>query len=336
MSTVEWHNKGGFQMNEQKSLIHYHVEAIDRYRADRKRIQAQDSQRQPGRLGRLLRWLTPNGGTLLLVALLILTTNVWARPLLSPASAPGPSAYTVNYQGRLADSGGVPLTGTYGMTFALWDAATGGSLVWGPESHAAVPVSDGLFSVGLGSQTSGGIPTTVWDGDRYLEITVGGETLSPRELIRSVPIAGMALTVPDGAITTEMLADHAMSDVYLVTNSTYHTLAGDGNWHDDPALTLTKDFEAGTLLIDVAANGIWCGDSPQIVKARLLVDGGQKQRATVAFKTADYNESSLSLQWVQSVSAGQHHIKVQWTTWGNCRTSNDSSARSLRVLNLKR
>jgi len=40
----------------------------------------------------------------------------------------------------------------------------------------------------LGSQTSGGIPTSTWNGDRYLEITVGGETLSPRELIRSVPI----------------------------------------------------------------------------------------------------------------------------------------------------
>jgi hypothetical protein len=200
-------------MNEPKSLIHHLVEAVDRYCAERRAAaSAQDVQlRQPSRLGRLLRWLTPNGGTLLLVALLILTTNVWAKPLLSPASAPGPSAYTVNYQGRLADSGGNLLSGTYGMTFALWDAATGGNLVWEPESHAAVPVSDGLFSVGLGSQTSGGIPTTVWDGDRYLEITVGGETLSPRELIRSVPIAGMALTVPDGAIGSAQIADGAVT-----------------------------------------------------------------------------------------------------------------------------
>ena len=74
-----------------------------------------------------------------------------------------------------------------------------------PEVHV-VDVTDGLFSVGLGSQTSGGIPTNVWDGDRYLEITVGGETLSPRELIRSVPIAGMALTVPDGAIGSKQMS----------------------------------------------------------------------------------------------------------------------------------
>jgi len=193
-------------MNERKSLIYHLVEAVEHYRTERRVASAEGAapqSQQPGRLGRALRWFLPNGGTLLLVTALIATAQVWAKPLTSPASAPGPSATSVNYQGRLADSGGTPLDGTYGMTFALYDASTGGSLIWGPESHAAVPVSEGLFSVGLGSQTSGGIPTSAWNGDRYLEITVGGETLSPRELIRSVPIAGMALTVPDGAISQE-------------------------------------------------------------------------------------------------------------------------------------
>jgi len=200
-------------MNENKSLLTRLSETLDEYRADRRRAQAQDTPSRPGRLSRVLRWLTPNGGTLLLIAALIATAQVWARPLASPASAPGPSATTVNYQGRLADSGGTPLDGTYGMSFSLWDASSGGNLIWGPESHAAVPVAEGLFSVGLGSQTSGGIPTSVWNGDRYLEITVGGETLSPRELIRSVPIAGMALTVPDGAIGTDQIADGAVTQV---------------------------------------------------------------------------------------------------------------------------
>ena len=146
-------------------------------------------------------------GALLVIALLALTTSVWARPLLEAANTAGPSATTVNYQGRLADAAGAPLSGDYAMTFALWDAFSGGNLVWGPESHAAVPVSEGLFNVGLGSLTSGGIPTSAWSGDRYLEIAVGGETLAPRELIRSVPVAGMALTVPDGAIGSAQIAD---------------------------------------------------------------------------------------------------------------------------------
>jgi len=198
-------------MNEQKGFFTKLGELIDARHGGQRHALIQDTQSQPGRLRRILRWLTPNGGTLLLVAALIVTAQVWAKPLTGPASAPGPSATTVNYQGRLADSGGAPLDGSYGMTFALYDAATDGSLVWGPESHAAVPVSGGLFSVGLGSQTSGGIPTTTWGGDRYLEIAVGGETLSPRELIRSVPIAGMALTVPDGSITGDQIADGAVT-----------------------------------------------------------------------------------------------------------------------------
>lgn len=63
-------------------------------------------------LGRVLRWLTPKGGTLLLIAALILTQNVWARTEQSTANAPGPCAMTVNYQGHLANIGGAPLDGS--------------------------------------------------------------------------------------------------------------------------------------------------------------------------------------------------------------------------------
>ncbi|MGD1994835.1 MAG: hypothetical protein PVI59_16705 [Anaerolineae bacterium] len=189
-------------MHEQKNLLIVLGEWLEQRRSARHAVGPVGEDRWRG----LLRWLMPNGGTLLLVLILALTANVWAEPLLGTTNAPGPSATTVNYQGRLADNAGVPLDGTYGMAFALYDAPTGGSLVWGPESHAAVPVSDGLFSVGLGSQTSGGIPTSVWNGDVYLEVIVSGETLEPRELIRAVPIAGMALTVPEGAVSNQQLA----------------------------------------------------------------------------------------------------------------------------------
>jgi hypothetical protein len=207
-------------------------------------------------LRHLLHWLTPNGGTLLLIAVLILTQNVWARTAQSTANAPGPSATTVNYQGRLADSGGTPLDGSYGMSFALYDAVADGSMVWGPENHTAVPVSDGLFSVGLGSQTSGGIPTNVWDGDRYLEITVGGETLSPRELIRSVPIAGMALTVPDGTITSRHIAlGNGFATRYRDTDPHYRT-GCNSDWVDLPYSSISIDLEvASTVLVEVSIKG---------------------------------------------------------------------------------
>ena len=200
-------------MSKQKSIFTYIGQALEQYHADHRADSAESQVAAPRRhpIGRVLRWLIPNGGTLLIVAILLLTQSLWARPFQATTNAPGPSATTINYQGRLADNAGASLDGSYGMSFALYDAATDGNMVWGPEAHTAVPVSDGLFSVGLGSQTSGGIPTSAWNGDRYLEITVAGETLAPRELIRSVPIAGMALTVPDGAIGSEQIADGAIT-----------------------------------------------------------------------------------------------------------------------------
>ncbi len=86
----------------------------------------------------------------------------------------------INYQGYLADAGGSPLDGTYGISFAIYDNATLGNLIWGPESHPAVSVSSGLFFVMIGSQTAGGIPSSLWQADRYLEISVAGEILAPR------------------------------------------------------------------------------------------------------------------------------------------------------------
>jgi hypothetical protein len=198
-------------MTEHKNLL---IVLGEWWETRKRRAGSAATQPHSGGGPRFLRWFLPNPGTLILIALLIATQSIWARSFAAP-NAPGPSATTVNYQGRLADDAGVPLTGTYGMSFALYDAATGGNLIWGPEAHPAVPVSDGLFSVGLGSQTSGGIPTTTWNGDRYLEITVGGETLAPRELIRSVPIAGMALTVPDGAVRESHIADGAVTQEKL-------------------------------------------------------------------------------------------------------------------------
>ena len=240
-------------MNEQKGFLVELAELMDRHLRSR-------GERTTGASwwDRVLSWFLPNGGTLLIVALLILTTNVWASPLLNTADTPGPSATTVNYQGRLADSSGNPEDGTFGMSFSLWDAASGGSLVWGPESYTAVPVSGGLFSVGLGGQTAGGIPTSAWNGDRYLEIAVGGETLEPRELIRSVPVAGMALTVPDGSITTEKFSD----GLNLVSLHLF----------DNPPLILEGDVEEPNgvwSLLDLSA---WVPADTQAVILNIVVD----------------------------------------------------------------
>lgn len=94
--------------------------------------------------------------------------------------------HAINYQGRLTDSSGGPLTGAYDVTFRIYDAQTAGNLLW-QETHASVVVDKGLFSVVLGSVSDLNI---AFDKPYYLEIKVGDEVMSPRQQITS---AGYAL-----------------------------------------------------------------------------------------------------------------------------------------------
>lgn len=157
---------------------------------------------------RLTRLLPTPGNvifTLAMIALLVAAQSVGALPLGRPlAASSATSTGTIAYQGRLADSAGAPLTGTYNMIFRLYDAASAGTPLWeeqwtGPNS---VRVSDGLFNVMLGSLTP--IPQAVVTGhdQLFLGITVGtDDEMAPRVQLGSVPFAVQALRVPDGSIT---------------------------------------------------------------------------------------------------------------------------------------
>ncbi len=106
--------------------------------------------------------------------------------LVSPsASAQVPTQ--VPFQGLLLDDTSQPVTATVDFDFVLFDAVAAGASLWN-ESHSAVPVVDGVYSVNLGSQTplTSGI---LAGGVAFLEITVDGETLAPRQQLLSVPYA---------------------------------------------------------------------------------------------------------------------------------------------------
>jgi len=91
----------------------------------------------------------------------------------------------LNYQGRLTDSNGDPLTGSYAIQFLIYNQASLGTAIWS-ETHGTVNVTEGVYQVLLGSLTS--FPPNLFTSsiDRYLEIVVAGETLAPRIRFTSV------------------------------------------------------------------------------------------------------------------------------------------------------
>ena len=103
-----------------------------------------------------------------------------------------PIPQTINYQGRLTDNSPQqnPITGTYNISFEIWTSQLGGSIEWS-EGPISVNVVNGIFNVVLGSHGSP-IPRSIFTGTRYLSITVGTETLSPRQELTSSGVAHVA------------------------------------------------------------------------------------------------------------------------------------------------
>jgi len=108
---------------------------------------------------------------------------VLAGLLLTAGASPGrsenESAFT--YQGELQDDG-QPANGSYDLEFGLWDAASGGTPIGVPQVLNNTPVTDGLFTVQIDFGAD-----AFDNSDRWLEITVNGIALVPRQPITRAP-----------------------------------------------------------------------------------------------------------------------------------------------------
>ncbi len=179
----------------------------------------------------------------------------------------------IDYQGRVVDGNGAPLAaatpGNFEMEFRIWDATTGGAVVWAEKQ--LVTVNNGQFSVRLGEGQGilvggGGREGAVSDlksafngSSRHLGVTVSipgqapGE-ITPRLTFLSAPFAlkaASASSVVQAAGTTSNLTVGSISYTSQSINS---NLAVDGN--------------SRTVLVDSAATP---------VTATLPLSGAQKE-----------------------------------------------------------
>lgn len=140
----------------------------------------------------------------------------------SSSAAPVGTAFT--YSGRLTDSG-LPATGLLPMVFALYDVASGGNTV-APTIPFNVPVTNGLFTVDLEFG-----PNAFVGEARWVQITVNGSPLAPRQRLAPTPQAIFASTaagVTGGAITSAMLAPNAVNSPNLAVAAVTAPKIADG------------------------------------------------------------------------------------------------------------
>jgi hypothetical protein len=124
----------------------------------------------------------------LLIALALAGTTAFAEPQLPDFI----------YQGRLQQNG-APANGTFDLSFALYDAENGGNQVGPAIDEADYPVDDGLFSISLA------FPGAFSGTQLYLQVSVDGVPMLPRQPIATTPVAQFTLsgtTAPAGGDLT--------------------------------------------------------------------------------------------------------------------------------------
>jgi hypothetical protein len=99
----------------------------------------------------------------------------------------------INYQGRLLDSNGDPVTGTVSIGLNIYDAQTGGNAIY-TESIGSVPLVDGVYSFQFGGSGQSVVTAT-----ESIATSDGTTKIYTRTLANS-PIDG-TISIADGTYT---------------------------------------------------------------------------------------------------------------------------------------
>lgn len=243
----------------------------------------------------------------------------------------------VNFSGRALDTQGKAVSGTVGLTFAIYKEQYEGPPLW-LETQNVQADTKGNYTVQLGATKSAGLPLSLFSSGEahWLGVSVNGEVELPRVLLLSVPYALKAAdaqtlgglppsafilagSLPQGASTTPAAETGAILEP---------TVGGSGTpgflpvWADSSNLANSAIFQLGT------GNSAKLGVNIKTPLATLDVNGPTLIRGTLepitkgiatpvkAFNSnpLDFEASSFNSQIGQAV---MQHFEWQAEPTGN-------------------
>ena len=175
---------------------------------------------------------------------------------------------TINYQGYLTNPGGTPVNNAVVMTFKLYDAASGGAVLY-TETQLSVNVANGNFNAVVGAVTPITLP---FDVQYWLSVAINSDPeMSPRQPLASSPYAFRAASLDStatlagsqisGTISNAQIANNAVTQAKLSPISgaaAGRVLGTDGSnlqWQTGSVGTITG-VTAGSGLTGGGASGI--------------------------------------------------------------------------------
>jgi hypothetical protein len=135
---------------------------------------------------------------------------------------------TFSHQGKLLDSSGNPVAdGNYTVMYRLYHDASGGTAVFTDTNTVAI--TDGYFNSDFGAANA---DPKIFSEQTWLEITVNGETLTPRQFLRGAPYASSVVSgaaiVGSEPITYTFFTANNLGASLLVANTDSSATGGSG------------------------------------------------------------------------------------------------------------
>ena len=175
------------------------------------------------------------------------TASLAAVLALLPLGAEAQVAPVMHYQGVLTDLADRPVNRAVPMSFRIYQQAEGGDHVW-EEFHGSVDIVSGVFTVMLGTQSA--LDRNVFVSEElYIEVSVDGEPMKPRQRLGAVPQAYVA----DHALDVQGRDIHPRS---VSIDGVGEVVSADGRWVGDPAGLQGPDGPQGLASIHSAVDRI--------------------------------------------------------------------------------
>jgi hypothetical protein len=217
----------------------------------------------------------------------------------------------LSFQGRLTDSSGNPITSSTSIVFKLYNIGTIGSgttlyTSQSGNSQTVVPDENGIFSVTIGKSHGTTIPSSVFteNSEIWLEITAGGEAMSPRQQIATVGYALNSETLQglppsaSGTKNTVLVIDGTGNLNLGETSPTIKSTSGTLGIEGQAVLIKASDGSGGNITINPDSNG----------EIKLITEGTGVSDGFINASNANLTSGNLFNAFINNTNRGYNFI----------------------------